>query len=181
MKISNVAALGPSKPKRYPTTIRWPVEEIGINSVTPSTIPKTIASNNSRIFKHPPFWIDYGTHAYVCHLAYGSPEVSPPNEEKVEQRYHAVGSDAIFASIGCKGRGQGKFLGRCVGAHWGPVGSRRLIAAGRLQNLGGLDGVGITTGGHGSGDLGISLPRTVEAAELRPSPKARLTSGFAVR
>ena len=34
-----------AKPKRLPESIRWPVEEIGKNSVMPSTKPKMTACN----------------------------------------------------------------------------------------------------------------------------------------
>jgi hypothetical protein len=41
--------------------------------------------------------------------------------------------------------------------------------------------MGITIGEGRSGGLGLSPLRTVEAAAMRLSPKARLTSGFGVR
>src|SRR5687767_13295023 len=53
MKISNVEALGPSKLKRCPVTMRCPVDDTGINSVRPSTSPKMTAYTNSIIGRCP--------------------------------------------------------------------------------------------------------------------------------
>ena len=54
MAISNTLALASSKPSSDPARIRWPVDEMGRNSVNPSTTPmmaaltsKTISTRNS--------------------------------------------------------------------------------------------------------------------------------------
>ena len=47
MTTSNSFATGPLKPSQSPITIRWPVEEIGRNSVTPSTSPSNRAVSQS--------------------------------------------------------------------------------------------------------------------------------------
>jgi hypothetical protein len=105
----------------------------------------------------------------------------PQKPEKVQRRSHAAGKDATPALIGRRGGWPGKFLGRWVAARWGLVASRRPITAGRAQNPEGFDGAGITIGKRRSGDLGPSPLRTVEAAAMRLSPKARRTSSFGVR
>ena len=49
------AAPGSSQPKKAGTIRRWPLEEIGRNSVSPCTIPRTIASialTGVRLFDH---------------------------------------------------------------------------------------------------------------------------------
>jgi hypothetical protein len=43
MKTVKAAARSPVKPRKCPARIRWPVEETGTNSVSPSTIPRTSA------------------------------------------------------------------------------------------------------------------------------------------
>jgi hypothetical protein len=43
IEISALAARAPSNPKTCPTRIKWPVDETGRNSVSPSTIPKIVA------------------------------------------------------------------------------------------------------------------------------------------
>src|SRR3989344_9213004 len=48
MKISNVLARSPVKPMASPTTMRWPVEDTGRNSVRPSTTPRISAWSSSR-------------------------------------------------------------------------------------------------------------------------------------
>ena len=46
MAMSNTLPLASSMPSRLPARIRWPVEEIGRNSVRPSTIPMIAALSN---------------------------------------------------------------------------------------------------------------------------------------
>ena len=46
---SNVFAVSPSKPNRWPTIIIWPVLETGKNSVNPSTTPKIAATSSECI------------------------------------------------------------------------------------------------------------------------------------
>jgi hypothetical protein len=47
MAISNTLTLSPVKLSRLPVRIRWPVEEIGRNSVNPSTRPMMNALNSN--------------------------------------------------------------------------------------------------------------------------------------
>ena len=62
---SKLDAFSPTKPSRWPTMIRCPVEDTGINSVKPSTIPiiKGTPQNSTR----PPF--------QTWHLRHGNPLV----------------------------------------------------------------------------------------------------------
>ncbi len=43
MITSKLSAFGPVNPRRWPARIRWPVEETGRNSVSPSTMPRMAA------------------------------------------------------------------------------------------------------------------------------------------
>lgn len=47
--ISNTLALPPTKPISEPARIRWPVEEIGKNSVSPSTMPMMAALTSNKV------------------------------------------------------------------------------------------------------------------------------------
>src|SRR5512143_1480504 len=48
MKMMKAFSLRPVKPNQSWARIKWPVEETGINSVTPSTIPSRAAFNNGK-------------------------------------------------------------------------------------------------------------------------------------
>ncbi|MNT68363.1 hypothetical protein D3C72_2065920 [compost metagenome] len=47
--MSNTLALASSKPSRLPARIKWPVDEIGKNSVSPSTTPMMAALINNKV------------------------------------------------------------------------------------------------------------------------------------
>ena len=51
MAMSNTLALVPVKPSRLPARIRWPVEEMGRNSVKPSTMPMIAALTSRTVSK----------------------------------------------------------------------------------------------------------------------------------
>jgi len=54
MAMSNTLAASPVNLSREPARIRWPVDEIGRNSVRPSTIPMTAALTSSKMSKTKP-------------------------------------------------------------------------------------------------------------------------------
>src|SRR6476469_1760775 len=43
MKMSKVFAVSPVSPSQWPARMRWPVDDTGMNSVTPSTRPRSAA------------------------------------------------------------------------------------------------------------------------------------------
>ncbi len=54
--MSKITENDPENPKKWPTKIKCPVDETGRNSVTPSTIPNSIALNISSI-ELPYYWL----------------------------------------------------------------------------------------------------------------------------
>src|SRR6266581_1395810 len=60
MMISKAAARGPTNPSAWPTRIRWPVDETGRNSVTPSTSPRMMATMKVCTLRAPPGLLESG-------------------------------------------------------------------------------------------------------------------------
>ena len=54
MAMSNTWALASSKPSNDPARIKWPVEEIGRNSVSPSTTPMMAALTSKTMSTRSP-------------------------------------------------------------------------------------------------------------------------------
>jgi len=53
INISKVFAFSPVNERRFPASMRWPVDETGRNSVTPSTMPRMQAFMISINIKSP--------------------------------------------------------------------------------------------------------------------------------
>src|SRR6187401_1393750 len=81
MEISVLEATSPVNPNAWPAKIRWPVEDTGRNSVSPSTMPRITARVGPHSFIGRP-WSVKGAGGARRSLAYSQSAGDPSSERR---------------------------------------------------------------------------------------------------